>query len=158
MTDRELRDLMLTSDGNGLSDEVEADLDAALSRTSFVAESVRSLPEEPLSLAWRSELNERLLALSKSKPKRSLLATLWRPALGLGLASILAIAFYPRGEAALPLAASGSDIEAQMVSAHQEAVTSVMTVGHGLASYEAVPTVRPASNVIHWEEADLGDL
>lgn len=158
MTDRELRDLILASDGNGLSDEAAAELEAALDRTSFVAASVRSLPEEPLSLAWRSELNERLVSLASQKPKRSIFSNLWRPAVGLGFAAILAIAFYPRGESSLPIASTGADIEAQMVSAHQEAVTSVMTVGHGLASYEAVPTARPASNVIHWEEADLGDL
>ncbi len=52
-----------------------------------VRQVVRELPEESMSMAWRSDLNERLLQMTPAKRKRWHLLD-WRPALGVGLAVV----------------------------------------------------------------------
>lgn len=161
MTDREFLRKMTVVEGKGLSIDETRRLDAELNRSEFLADAVKSLPEDTLSLAWRSELNERLFAEAAAGRRSSRRLWVWRPALGLALAGALALAIYLPGanEANRPSPTLGrSSVESQMANAHVDAVNALYVAGHGLAAYEATPTAEAAPNVVRWDESDLGDF
>ncbi len=54
---------------------------------------VQGLPADTVSLAWRSSLNEQLLAVSAQKQRKRRLQWILRPAAGLSLATLCAIVF-----------------------------------------------------------------
>lgn len=72
----------------------DAELDQQLYSPSQieVARLVRELPDDVPSMAWRSGLNEKLrLEASKIRKRQMVTNWLFRPALGLGLASVAAL-------------------------------------------------------------------
>ena len=95
MTERELRKRLIETDGKGLSALEVEKLDSALAGSEFVSQTVRELPEDSVSLAWRSQLNERLFAEAGAKHHVARRSWVWRPALGLGLAGALARVVVP---------------------------------------------------------------
>ncbi len=119
-------------------DELEgvtpAELDERLTRPdqANIARMVRALPEEPVSLVWRSELNERLVKARDRVRKNRRQIWIWRPALGVGLAAIIAVAvFLPRTNVQPPVSAAPS-VEAALVRAHSRAVDDEDIAGIGL--------------------------
>lgn len=148
---------LIEADGAVSEYEMER-IEQGLKRTEFLKDAVRALPEDAPSLAWRSALNQRIHAEADSRRKARRVALFLRPVLGLGLAGALTLAVFMKGADSVPQVTPTSRLEAEMVSAHQESVNSVMVAGRGLSAFEAKPTtVMPASH-INWEESDLGDL
>lgn len=77
------------------------------------------LPEDEPSLAWRSELNQKLTALQRA-PKAPWWAT-WRPIAGLALAGALALTMFfgaPKPETVQSQAA----LDEVLIAAHRESV------------------------------------
>ncbi len=129
-------------------------LDEKLERTEGLRGLVHSLPEETVSLKWRSELNERLL-MDAAKPKRSWFAWMWRPAAGLAVAgAVTAVVFMNAPKPVLEAKPTeGTEVASKLFHAHETAV-----------AYRTFGTPAPiseghASEAINsYEEADLGAL
>src|SRR5690242_12148641 len=93
------------------------DLDQELSSPAQtqMREIVQALPEETVSLSWRSDLNARLYAEAARRRKLNLFGWIWKPAAGLALAGALAIAFMlPMSKASAP--ESRGDVEKALVN------------------------------------------
>lgn len=98
-----------------------------------VAKLVNKLPDEEVSLVWRSQLNERLLTVSRQLKRRQRLIWVWRPALGLGLAGLVAIVLVlPRGGQSVESPAPKPSVEAALVKAHHDTVLEDDVAGIGL--------------------------
>lgn len=156
MFDKEL--LSRSNDENApLSVGQEAWLDEALERQSFVSGLMKALPKEQPSLAWRSRLNERVLAIASDAKRRIRWLAILRPALGIGLAGALAIVFtIDRNVQPTPLRPKGA-VEAGLVKAHEMSVEATEIAGPGLAEHEAVATEK-GDDLYDWQEADLDTL
>ena len=114
---------------------------------------VKSLPEDSLSLAWRSELNEQLREMA---PKVRRLAWLWqfgRPAVGLCLAGCLALVVTFR----LAVAPQGEGLEGALIQTVAETTTVRDVTGAGLLPQELSQTTRDDVEET-WSELDLGAL
>lgn len=134
----------------------QPDIDKRIEQTEPVREVVRGLPEDSVSLAWRSQLNERLIA-EAAKGRRRAPRWFWLPATGLGLATTLAIAVLIRGNLA-PVATPGVEIE--LVRMHQVAAEAPEVLGPGLTVAETTgggAEALPASTDV-WNEVDLESL
>ncbi|HVL39712.1 MAG TPA: hypothetical protein VM328_10020 [Fimbriimonadaceae bacterium] len=113
---------------------------------------LQALPEDTVSLSWRSALNERLL--EQSRPVRSPMLGLWRPVLGLGLAGALAFAFLINRRQDEVRVVSGPNLEATLIQEHIRTDQYLQIAGAGLAAHEARPVVGPVRDVGN----DLQDL
>ena len=71
-------------------------IDAKLASSSqkAIQQVVESLPEDTLSMAWRSSLNERLIAESAAYKPRLRFSWFAAPAAGLAVAAVLAVAVF----------------------------------------------------------------
>lgn len=117
---------------------------------------VQELPEESLSLAWRSELNEKLRQTVPQPRWRGRLAHGWRPALGLALAGCLAFTVMLRSPDTQPPAQH--NIEASLVQAYTDTSSVDDLAGAGLSAREIGDTTRSSDSSVDWTEADLGTL
>jgi hypothetical protein len=95
---------------------------------------VRSLPEEPVSMAWRSSLNEQLLVMAAKKQKRRKLLWFATPTLGISMVTALAfvLMIHPTNRPAIVLPDRG--IESAILSDHHSSTLSneVSTAGLNL--------------------------
>jgi len=122
-----------------------------------IQKAVRSLPEENLSLAWRSSLNERLRAAKPEPRWKARLKGTWRPALGLALASCLAITLTLRNPISHPVVANSS-LEASLVATYDDTANSETVAGPGLAIHEVNDTTSNTDSSSDWSESDLNSL
>lgn len=134
----------------------ERELDEKLAQTQSIAGVVRSLPEETLSMAWRSSLNERVLVEAAKRQRSRHIAWIWRPAVGLALASSLAMAILWKSapiEHRQPVSVS---IEASLLDLHRESVVASEVAGQGsVGTVEEAPKVEFTNP---WTEDDLNSL
>lgn len=143
-----------------MTKDQEAKLDAALESGAqvSVARCVSELEEETPTLAWRSELNERLLKVNRSRPRQRTL--IWKTAFGLGLAACLAwVALTVRPMTPGPAAVvtpTSSSLEAQLLEVHEEHVNLRLVAGSGLLNHVESEPVADESAAIRWSESDLG--
>ncbi|MGV3616991.1 MAG: hypothetical protein ACO1SV_16815 [Fimbriimonas sp.] len=126
-------------------------------------EVVRALPEDSLSLSWRSGLNERLVAEAARSRKRARFFWALRPAAGLAFAGALAAMFVVRmGSAPLdstPTAGGRPSFEAELLSAHTEVATYADVAGTGVRPIEAAYATRGQSSAdLDWSEVDIESL
>lgn len=130
-------------------------LERFLAESAPVKSTVQQLREDELSLSWRSELNEKLVAMSP-KPKRSW--AWFKPAAALACAGALAlVAFMPKERGATSVAVS-SDLERELVSMHRDLVTRRTVTEAGVTLVEARSNVEQVNSLHEWSEADLGTL
>src|SRR4051812_44518980 len=111
------------------------DLDRELSSPGqeLVREVVQALPEEPLSLAWRSDLNTRLHAVAARKKKLDLFGWIWNPAAGVALAGALAVAFVFRmPDVDHGVVATNKDVEKALVNTYVDSTASWEVAGDGI--------------------------
>ncbi len=135
------------------------DLDRKLNSPSqqTVAKAVSALPEDELSLSWRSQLNSQIMEMAAQEQKRKRRVNfLWRPAFGLGLAGIFAVAFLVRPQGN-PSASAVATLEGSLVQHHRESVGTFDLVGYGLSPVEATAT-GSVNNTPEWNESDLESL
>ena len=135
-----------------------SELDALLNSESqqTIRRVVNSLPEDSLSLSWRSDLNERLHKVRPIARWRVRVAQSWKPALGLALAGCLAtlIAIKPGVQAPQ----TSHPIEASLVSSYTDSANLDDLVGPGLAVHEVSDTTRSNDSSTQWTESDLTNL
>jgi hypothetical protein len=122
-------------------------------------EVVRSLPEETVSMAWRSSLNTQLHAVAAKKRRLDLFSWVWKPAAGVVVAGALALAFMAR----TPLVDSpvttgrGPDVEKGLMNAHLESTASWEVAGDGLTANEVRDGSAGSAAVSNdWEQEDVG--
>lgn len=121
-----------------------------------IREAVRALPDETLSLTWRSDLNERLAAAAGRRKKARLAALIWKPAAGLALAGALSVAFMVK-TAGAPGSSSPAGLEDALVRNHLENISAFDVAGVGVTSGESEPgVVLPGPS--EWDREDLTSL
>jgi hypothetical protein len=122
-------------------------------------ELVSSLPEDSLSLSWRSELNEKLLASAQKSKQSKRISWVLRPTLGLAAAGALALVVVIRsGPTATTPMAQRSGLEAALVRDHRQTVELTDVVGAGLNPLESHPTSEVRVEGSDWSEVDFENL
>lgn len=142
-----------------MSERREINLDERLASAgqTQVRELVKGLADETPSMAWRSGLNEQILAMAAAKQKkRNLFGWVWKPAVGLALAGALAGVFLIRTQPETQPTAARPALEARLVMAHQDAVWSQDAAGAGLSPADARATEVQLEPT--WTEEDLSSL
>ncbi|HVT13566.1 MAG TPA: hypothetical protein VHE55_14975 [Fimbriimonadaceae bacterium] len=121
-----------------------------------VRELVRALPDETLSLTWRSGLNARLQSEMVRRRKLNLFGWVWKPAVGLALAGALAVAFIipPKGSAP----ARGGELEKALVTHYVESTASWEVAGDGVSMGEVKDAVNQHTISVDPEQEDVGAL
>jgi len=132
-------------------------VDEKLAQTDNLRALVGGLPEDSVNLQWRSELNEKILAMA-AKPKRNPLAWMWRLSGGVAVAGALAIAFVANRPASV------SDVDPSLT--HASVLSEAILNAHDTSyAYREMGVTMPESNgqplvnlVDRTEEIDLGTL
>lgn len=130
-----------------------------------VRDLVSALPEEPLSMAWRSDLNEKLLRKHRAEARRKQVLWFLSPALGFGVAAAMTMVVFMHGSPRQgvvrtqpPLVASragDAGLANALVSTHQEVGSLSEAAGVGLSPNEAVSLADNHSDSDSWTEADV---
>ena len=125
-----------------------------------VAQVVSALPEEELSLAWRSQLNEKLNLATDKKRKKKTWNRIWSYSAGLGLSTVAGIALFlailPNDPEVKNLMNSNS-YEKEMLVAHHTAVRSTDIAGEGLSALDESELIVNGNNN-EWKQEDLEAL
>ena len=120
----------------------EQELDRLLESESgtFVRNAVRSMPDDSVSMAWRSELNEKLSSHIRTQERKRRFAWIVSPALGLGLAGALAFAVLFKSPAISETrpTAKQSKLEESLVASFEDNLRYSDITGVGLSPDEVV--------------------
>lgn len=135
--------------------------DAQLNSSGQVAvrNLVRALPEETVSMAWRSSLNEQLLTLAAKKQKKRRLLWFATPTLGVSLVTGLAfvLMFHPAPHH--PINVQDRGIESAILNDHHSSTLSNEVSTAGLNLNESATDANesdPEDGV--WSEADVESI
>lgn len=129
-------------------------LDEALQQTENLRGLVHGLPEDQVSLQWRSALNEQILAMA-AKPKKTLWSLFWKPASGLALAGALtAVVIMQRPAPVAPNLTANSEFASAIFEAH-EASYAYREIGVTMPQSQSDPLMNLVDRS---EEVDLGAL
>ncbi|MBX3097392.1 MAG: hypothetical protein KF812_11065 [Fimbriimonadaceae bacterium] len=124
-------------------------LDEALNQSESVKSVLSSLTDEEPSLAWRSELNEKIASIKPRRPKLAL----WVPisASAIAAATLAIVLFIPRNteRPAEVLSQSDRSVEALILRSHREAEAATVL---GVAS--PTPTRNTGSQVFDWSKLE----
>ena|SRR5579862_7444889 len=118
-----------------------------------IRDAVRALPEEPLSMAWRSELNTQLRAVAVRRKKLNLFGWVWKPTVGLALAGGLAVALFVHPTSP---SRSGGDIESGLVNHFVDSANAREVAGDGITPNESKDSAGSSSATIDWDQEDVG--
>jgi hypothetical protein len=139
--------------------EKELDLRLESETQLQIRQAVRAMPEDTVSMSWRSELNEKLVAGIQAKQKKRRFAWILSPALGLGLAGALAVVMMTKTTSTVvdqPMSHQ-SALEESLVATHQDALRYTDVTGVGLNPDEVV-SKRSATALYDFDEVALGSL
>lgn len=149
----------MTNDEEKLNNEqIEAQLDS--NESTKVSKAVGMLKDEDPSMAWRSQLNAKILAEAQAKRKRLSISRLWSYSAGLSLSTAAAVAlflFFAPQEIHQAAPRNLDTIESQMVAAHHSAVRSADAAGDGLSALDEVE-LTASKDVNDWKKEDLEAL
>jgi len=124
-----------------------------------IRDLVRGLPEETVSMAWRSSLNEQLLVVAAKQRKKRRILWFSGPAVGISLATALAfvVLFQPSSHPTVKAPEYG--IESAILNDHHSSTLSNEVSTAGLNSTE-VSTEANESDPVDglWNEADVESL
>jgi len=137
----------------------EADLDALLAAPdqNQMRLLVQSLTDEIPSLAWRSDLNEKIRAQKSTRPRAGW-RWMWRPSLGFAMAAALAVVMYVRFAPERTVTHDGT-VEAAMMLSHQDLTEAADVSGPGLSMQEAMsPDTTSTSEPNDWDQQDVASL
>ncbi len=127
-------------------------LEQGLMDSDSLGKMVQSLPDDVPSMAWRSALNEKLLAAS---PRRRPSVWRWPSLIALGAAAALTSIFFLSRPPEILAPEQSMGPEAMLVAEHRESVAAleVSSVGLGMEESKSVATGHP-----DWNESDLEPL
>lgn len=130
-------------------------LDESLEATENLRGLVHGLPDDQVSLQWRSELNEKILAMA-AKPRRSWLSLAWRPVSALAVAGAVAFVFMSKSPSPTPSAtvASNSEFTNEIFNAHETSI-AYREIGVTMPHSQSQPLLNLVDRS---EEVDLGAL
>jgi len=139
------------------SQMLDSQLESAGQQT--IAKIVQGLPEDTLSMAWRSSLNERLLAEATVKRPRFRFTWIAMPAAGAAVACALAVAVFlhaPTGTAPTPQLGQSYNVEAGLMDTYrQESATHEIEGAGPDPSVEAAhPSIVAAASDADSSEVD----
>lgn len=142
-----------------LTPEEEALLEAGLASQAqqSAAQMVGRLPEESVSLAWRSSLNEKLRAQQAKRQRRERVFWVLRPASALAVAATV-FGVYLGGNPRPVATVERPNIEVYMVEAHRQTETVSLVSASGMGAFDLPRNGVSNSMTIDWEEVDLGAL
>ena len=120
---------------------------------------VSSLPDEPLSMAWRSSLNEQVRLMAAKKQKRRRLFWVASPLAGLSLTGALAfnVMFQPMSHK--PISVPDRGLETAILKDHHNSTLGSEMTSAGLNLTEVTTDANesdPEEGV--WNEADVQSL
>ena len=125
----------------------EVELDRALNSApqAAIRDAVGGLREDTVSMAWRSELNQKLVAKVQATQRRRRFTWILSPALGLGIAGALAAVLLINSPTAKEFnqPAYTPQIEESLVATYQDAMRYTDITGVGLNPDEAVSRRSP---------------
>ncbi len=112
---------------NDKKEQVISDSKLESTQQQAIASLVKKLPEENLSMAWRSSLNERIRAEADKKRKQRRTRIVWSSSLGFGMAgAILLMVMVPNAirptSDVLPSSNKTEVLESSLYALHQESV------------------------------------
>ena len=140
MSKRQTNEWVENLDGSRLNALESAELDELLNSPvqQTVGKTVRSLPQESVSLQWRSALNEKLRALQPMGEKVSILIIGFRALAGVGLASLVCLALYSKfAPQSIPRRASSQNVASALIAEHRDSVASSEIAGPGIVDGES---------------------
>ena len=122
-------------------------IDERLSSESQIAMSnvVKSLPDDSLSMAWRSQLNERVLADHARFERKRRFWVFARPAMAAVAAASLAVVFIRRTPTPSVVQRPAGSVEQTLIQAHVDTSQGMDVAGIGLTPDEVD---RFASNAV----------
>lgn len=123
-----------------------------------VQEVVKSLPEEALSMAWRSTLNERIRAEAAKKRRRQLWSFTLGPTFGAAATCAIAFVMFNTNAGTPASTAANSGLEAALVRTHRQFDAVPDVTGSGLGVGEAQNVTRGPVDTTDWNEADIESL
>jgi len=119
-----------------------------------IAALVKALPDEDLSMSWRSDLNVKLMAAQEAKRKRKATRKIftWGTSLSCGVAaSVLGVMLMSPANVVKPNTRTSSPIMAsELVKAHQESLV--------LASVSAIPSATHETSITEDSYGPQDDL
>ena len=121
-----------------------------------VREIIQEMPEDVLSMTWRSQLNEKILVESARIQRRRKLVWWSRPAASLVLAGSLAVMFLVRVPMMKAQVSESPSIASTLLNVHREAQISVTDVR--LTSSEADEYGQTIPRADSWTDSDLVGL
>ena len=130
-------------------------LDEGLERTDSLRGLLGGLPEESVNLQWRSELNEKILAMAE-KP-RNRFAWLWKPSVGLAAvgALVFGVVMLSSKPVANPEVSNpASQLSAAMLSEHESSY-AYREMGVAIPQSQSQSLINLVDRA---EEVDLGGL
>lgn len=106
-----------------------------------IASLVHSLPDEELSLSWRSQLNVKLIASleAKQRKKKTLKFFTWGTSLSCGTAILAVVFMMPSKTPSIVAPVANNDshgFASELVQAHQESVVLASVSGLGSSNHE----------------------
>ncbi len=124
-----------------------------------IRQAVQSMPEDHVSMAWRSQLNERLSTVVAVKQRKRRFAWILSPALGLGLAGALAVVVMTKTPTHfdVPDVRANTKLEESLVASHRDILQYSDITGVGLNTDEVV-SKRSSNASYSYDEVDFGSL
>jgi len=156
MNERQTNQWVANLDGSRINALESAELDELLSnpKQQLVSDAVRALPQENVSLQWRSALNEKLRKLRPVREKISLVIIGFRALAGVGLASLVCIALYSKfGPQPNVSKVKAQTVASALIAEHRDSVASSEIAGPGIVDGEG--EAKPASDTSDSTPADL---
>lgn len=142
-------------------DMTEKELDSQLASDAqqLIRQAVRGVSDEPVSMIWRSELNQRVLSSIRTKQRKRRFVWIASPTLGLGLAGALAVLMMTNtSPVSDPIRfASSPALEESLVATHKDSVSYGDITGVGLNPDEVV-SKRSSTVSYEFGEVDFGSL
>ena len=124
-----------------------------------IQSAVRLLPDEPLSMAWRSSLNEQLLLVAAKQRKKRRLFWVASPLAGVSLATAMAVIVLIHPTIHAPKVVPTQSLETAILSDHHKSALSndVTSAGLNLNEVTSDANSSPPEDGV-WTEADVESL
>jgi len=119
---------------------------------------VKAMPEDSLSMAWRSSLNEKIVASAVKQKRRRWFLNAMIPSVGMSVACGLALLVLARTPAPTTVSGRNIEMEKSMLSAHRMADVSSDVAGAGLAPSETADVTKGSAGSDWNDEADVETL